>query len=370
MAYIKLYCKKNRLRPNGTAPIYLALRIASKEKLLSSGHYINPDLFDNKSEKVKHKKLQLTLNEMKAELEDVILDLEREKKPVTFDTVIARHKINAHGNFIKYAREKFQKAYDQEAIGYKTWEQHRDCLKVLEAYRPDVKLHEITVDWLQDYEYYLKNVKNRAKNTRFHDFKTIRRVMNLAREDGLIKEYPFRKFKFSQEETNPDFLLVHELNALVKLYYQEKLNGPVQRTLGNFLFSCMTGVSGREMRDKESIRFEGDQIIFTRKKTGAQVYIPLHRKAKDLWADVKDRNLKQKYVRVNKDIAEALQEAGINKKVTYHESRHTFGVIGLIKGMNLAVISKILGHKSIKTTEIYARIVDDLTRQEMMKWDD
>lgn len=238
------------MRPNGTAPIYLALRIGSKEKLISAGKYVDPELFDNRAEKVKHKKLQLTLNEMKAELEDVILDLEREKKPVTFETVIARHKINSHDSFIKYAREQFQKAYVQGVIAYKTFEQYRDCLKVLEAYRPDVKLHEITADWLHSYEFYLKNIKNRAKNTRFHDFKTIRRAINLARADGLIKNYHFDKFKFSQEETNPEFLLEPELNALVKLYYEHKLKAPVQLTLGNFLFSCITGVSGREMRDK------------------------------------------------------------------------------------------------------------------------
>ncbi|NJO92533.1 MAG: tyrosine-type recombinase/integrase [Chloroflexia bacterium] len=55
--------------------------------------------------------------------------------------------------------------------------------------------------------------------------------------------------------------------------------------------------------------------------------------------------------------------------MTYHEARHTFAIVGLMKGMNLAVISKILGHTSIKTTEIYAKIVDDLTRKEMDLWD-
>lgn len=89
-----------------------------------------------------------------------------------------------------------------------------------------------------------------------------------------------------------------------------------------------------------------------------------------MWEEIKDRNLKQKYIRVNKDLADAFREAEIKKTVTYHEARHTFGVIRLLKGMNLAVISKILGHRSIKTNEIYAKIVDDLTRQEMAKWDD
>lgn len=143
----------------------------------------------------------------------------------------------------------------------------------------------------------------------------------------------------------------------------------MQKSLGNFLFSCMTGVSGREMRDKDCIRFEGDRIIFTRKKTNKQVYIPLHRKAKELWEDVKKDNLKQKHNRVNDDLKEALKAAEINKVVTYHESRHTFGVVGLLKGMSIMVISKILGHASVKTTEIYARVVDVLTKQEMDKWD-
>ena len=66
-------------------------------------------------------------------------------------------------------------------------------------------------------------------------------------------------------------------------------------------------------------------------------------------------------------VAEVL---GIEKKLTYHTARHTFAINSLMRGINIKVIQKILGHSSVQTTEVYLRIVDEYLEQEMQKWED
>ncbi|NJO92532.1 MAG: hypothetical protein HC831_28875 [Chloroflexia bacterium] len=205
--------------------------------------------------------------------------------------------------------------YSGKQISKRTMQDYQASMMVLERYRPATGLQEITPEWLRNYEYYLANIAGRAQNSRYHDFAMLRRFLNLARKEGLIKAYPFDHFKFKPEETVPDFLLENELDMLVETFEKGELSDPVARTTANFLFSCMTGVSGREMRDKDCIRFEGGKIIFyPQKKRIRTCSFRYTGKAAALWEIVKEQNLKQHHHRVNLDLETALKAAGITKK--------------------------------------------------------
>ncbi|WP_017730777.1 tyrosine-type recombinase/integrase [Nafulsella turpanensis] len=71
----------------------------------------------------------------------------------------------------------------------------------------------------------------------------------------------------------------------------------------------------------------------------------------------------------NNYLKEIMQIAGINKHITFHCARHTFAITSLILGLKLEVVSDILGHSEISTTQRYARIVDRLREKKMDKWD-
>jgi hypothetical protein len=93
-AYVKLYCKKKKIKPDGTAPIYFALRLG-KEKLLYTGKNIKPDLFDNSGggeiiNKKLYSKLNTFLEVEKNKLNTIILDLQFKKESLTFDKIIGR----------------------------------------------------------------------------------------------------------------------------------------------------------------------------------------------------------------------------------------------------------------------------------------
>ena len=79
--------------------------------------------------------------------------------------------------------------------------------------------------------------------------------------------------------------------------------------------------------------------------------------------------LKQSKSRINNDVREVIRTVDINKYISFHCSRHSFAINSLIPGISLEVISNILGHTQLKTTQIYAKVVNELKVKQMEKWD-
>jgi integrase len=181
--------------------------------------------------------------------------------------------------------------------------------------------------------------------------------------------YPFKEFKFSPGKKERDYLLESELKALQDLFDSNKLSKRHQDVLANFLFTCYTGIAGDDMKNKHRFNVSEDSITFERGKTNKPTKVPLTKLAKRMLPEIQNRKLKLKISEVSIDLAKIFELAKINKTITYHGGRHTFAIISLMKGISLSVISKVLGHTSTKTTEIYAKVVDELLNQEMKKWD-
>lgn len=370
-AYIQLYCKKSRVRLDGTAPIYFSIRMGS-QKLLYTGKNIKPELFDNKLGEITNKrvygKLNLYLENEKNKINDIILDFQYRNEVITHEKIIARYKNHINqSSFLTFAYNELedQKVY----LKKKSYEDYKTSLNSLKEYKPNITFDNITYNFLKDFENWLKVTKKRKQNSRYRNFVAIRKFLKIAIKEGLTKNYPFEEFKFSLVNTERDYLTEDELLKLHNIFDAGKLSTKLQNTLANFLFTCYTGIAGDDMRNKDRFKIQDDCIYFERGKTSKQVKVPLTKKAKRMLPEIMERPLKQKIHRVNEDLEEIMSEAKIKKKITYHAGRHTFAIISLIKGVSLPVISKVLGHTSIKTTEIYARVVDELLNNEMAKWD-
>lgn len=115
-----------------------------------------------------------------------------------------------------------------------------------------------------------------------------------------------------------------------------------------------------------------DTIKIRMHKTNEPVSVPLIKKAKDI---VLSGNPNEKVFQMhanqvtNRIIKRIMKLAGINKNISFHCARHSFATIGISLKIPIEVISRLLGHKDIKTTMIYTRIVDEVKRDEMNKWD-
>jgi len=172
-----------------------------------------------------------------------------------------------------------------------------------------------------------------------------------------------------------DFLSVEELHTLTKLYFSNRLKDSMQHeVLRYFLFACYTGLRYSDIKNLTASSFKHNQLQITMHKTNHIVNIPLSKKALSILPTLSINPSSEPIFRVycnkvtNRLLKEIARKAKITKKLTFHVSRHTFATVSIHLGIPIEVISKLLGHTNLKTTQVYAKIVDQVKEREMEKW--
>ncbi|QHT66342.1 site-specific integrase [Rhodocytophaga rosea] len=390
----KLYCKKSKRKSDGTAPVYIILRINNKEKLIATGKYVNHENFDNSSGKVgraepNSMKLNVYLSAKLASIEKIILDLQHEGRAVTHAQVIQSFNTDGKLLFVDFCRQELEES--RRAISEKHYKTTKYQIDKLAGYRPDLTLQHLNFEFLQKYQYHLVEKGNKP-NTLHGDFKMIRKFLNLAIKKGLTKNYPFKDFEIPSEDSVKEYLSLKEVETLHNLYDSELLSAKLQNTLFYFLIACYTGLRFSDVGRLNALylKLSGNRyfISMLMKKTKKPVEIPLSNRVVRLLSKrlgikyeqlietdllkndrLFSKKLKQSNSRVNTDIRQIIAMQKIDKYISFHCSRHSFAINSLILGISLEVISNILGHTQLKTTQIYAKIVDELKIKQMEKWD-
>ena len=178
------------------------------------------------------------------------------------------------------------------------------------------------------------------------------------------------------DEVEKEFLDLSEIKKLHNFYDSRKCSERLKVTLHYFLLSCYTGLRLSDIRRVDKNAIVNNAILLKTQKTGSQVRIPLNNSALKLMnfdlegLKLFERTIKESSYKISIDLNDALasDDVKINKKITFHTSRHSFAINSLVLGIPIEVVSKILGHADLKTTQIYAKVVDSLTNREMEKW--
>ena len=193
-------------------------------------------------------------------------------------------------------------------------------------------------------------------------------IMENAVRDGLVSQNPFKlldkKEKPQKKSGEKEFLTIDELKRVMAT----PCRYPIVKSA--FLFCCFTGLRFSDMRTLEWKHIhesaDGKNLYIEKKqvKTGNTVVVPLSEEALKWMPEQQNgenlvfHELQITQTTVEVILKEWMKDAGINKHITYHTSRHTAATMWLTLGANLYVVSKLLGHRSIKVTEVYAKIVD------------
>lgn len=230
----------------------------------------------------------------------------------------------------------------------------------------DILLTDINPQFLKDFYIYLRTEDgHNGHNYHMKMIQRFRTVFKVAKDNGWVTTDPFGSFKIKMEETHRDCLTVEELSLLMnKKLASERL----AKVRDIFVFSCYTGLSYTDVRGlKKSEVIKGNDgrtwIDTRRDKTKVAVYVPLldiPLAILDKHADVtsKDRLLDiPSNQKVNDYLKEIAAVCGIEKPLTFHIARHTFSTtVTLENGVPLETVQKMLGHKNIRTTQIYAKM--------------
>ncbi len=217
--------------------------------------------------------------------------------------------------------------------------------------------------------------KNYSKTYQHHVLTTIKKYTKAAFKEKLIEMNPFDGFVIGgqSDSLEKEWNTESEIQQLKELLNKD-LGQRLMSTLVHYLHSCYTGlraVDERTFDPKENV--EGNFIKITPSKTQnsseIRLVIPLNQSAKELHPYLTKYKLKVKHARLGDDLKELMQMINCDKHITFHCARHTFAINSLIRGAPLEVVSKWLGHTQLKTTQIYARIVESLSTTHMKKWD-
>tara|TARA_R110002049_G_scaffold98195_1_gene239140 strand:- start:10613 stop:11749 length:1137 start_codon:yes stop_codon:yes gene_type:complete len=272
--------------------------------------------------------------------------------------------------FMDYYEQLKEDRFETKA-NYGNWDAAQ---KHIEKYCPAHKqLKDIDTDFVKGFKRYL-NTKAKTKsgtplsqNSKYTYFNKFKAALREAYTENYLEENVLRSVKgFEQGESTREYLTYSELQALT----QTECKYPVLKNA--FIFSCLTGLRWSdidklrwsEVRDEDT----GSRIIFRQKKTEGLEYLYVSEQSRNLLgkrsneSDRVFRGLKYGAV-YNTEILRWCMKAGITKHITFHSARHTNAVLLLENGADIYTVSKRLGHREIRTTEIYTKIIDEKMKE-------
>ncbi len=223
-----------------------------------------------------------------------------------------------------------------------------------------------SIKFLIGFRNFLIYDKELGKGSRWNAEKNFRATVKLAYDLGMIDNYAFRQFKLEKPKCKSEALNLDELNRIVEV----DLNGKkrLEDIRDKFLFACYRGLRFGDVKKLkwEEINDEG-VLKIVQEKTRNPVSVPLKSEAKRIIAKYeKDKGERETVFKVvsnqkTKDIAEL---AKVEKNVTFHMARHTFGTI-LARSENTFTIAKLMGHNKISTSMVYVNTDETALRERM-----
>lgn len=248
----------------------------------------------------------------------------------------------------------------------------RSTYKFLRLYeRRDITFAEIDSDWINGFKHYLDTKAVTltgtglpiSQNTKALLLAKLRAGIRVAMQRGLLTSNPFLGVKnYSNEDAEREYLTIDEIKTLTQ--YPCEYEG-IRRA---FIFSCLTGLRISDVRRLRwgDVQQQGAfvRLTFKQKKTKGQEYLDINQQAVEMMGERKAdgecvfTGIPKNQTSVNEVIKRWVLRAGIHKNITFHCARHTFAVMMLDIGTDIYTVSKLLGHRDLATTQIYARVLD------------
>jgi len=239
--------------------------------------------------------------------------------------------------------------------------------------RKDLYLREINLGFIQGFHAYLLGEKKMGQNSCTKHLKFLKKLLNLAVASSYISYNPVNAYKVEREPVEVDFLNEEELRKIINF---DTPLPRLERAKDMFLFGCFTGLSYIDIKTLAPEHFEKDSAgrIWIKKrriKTGVLSRIPLLPIAKLILDKYKggEKLLPiQDPADINKYLKDIAILCGINKRICFHTSRHTFAsTVTLANNISLEVVSKMLGHTNTRMTAHYAKLIDKCIGEQMDK---
>lgn len=274
-----------------------------------------------------------------------------------------RTESNYKRNFIKYFNSQVEERFNSGS-NYSMWRSTQKHL--MEFSKGYLTMEMLTQEWMRKFRTHLE--KHLSPNSANSYFNVLKHGIHNAIDDGyLVNDSATRVKATPLEESNRVYLTIEEIRILAKSDCKD------EKLKKAFLFSCLTGL---RISDIQRVQWnnlsqnsdETYEVTLIMKKTDRSITIPINNEALGLLGDIKNGKERIfpgiKYsAHLNNILCQWVLINGIQKHITWHNSRHTYACLLIKYGTDIYTVSKLLGHKDIRTTQIYAKVMDETKRE-------
>ena len=388
---ILFFIKKTKLLKNGEAPICLRITVNGKRAEVQIKRSIEVSRWNAKKEcangkERKYQELNHYLETVRTKVLQIHRQLEQDGKPITAE--ILKRRYYGEGESPKMLLEVFndhnKKCRDLLGKDFVlgTVLRYERTVRYLSEYMKqvyrmtDIPLKDITDEFIRGFEHYIKTNKPCSQNATVKYLKNLKKIIRLALANHWIVIDPFFEIKLKQTATNRAFLLEEEIKVLMN----KEFTIPRLETVRDiFIFCCFTGLAFSDVQ-----HLTGEHII---RSVNGEYWIRKPREKTDNMCNIPlleiPRMIIEKYrnhtecikdgvtlpvpsnQRMNSYLKEIADVCGITKSLTTHIARHTFACLAVANKVSMESIAKMLGHSDIRTTKIYAKILDRTVSDEM-----
>ncbi len=386
------YLKKPKGYTAGPVPIYLRITVAGKRAELVTGRESEPSKWVTVAgratgTKAATKSLNAHLDHLQAKVYEVHRQLLEHGEPVTAGSI--KNRLLGRTEKSRMLMEIFAdhnhrtKALVGDEYAPATLERYATSMKHTQDFLrwkfgvADIDICKVDHAFITDYEFYLRSIRKCSSNTSVKYIKNFGKIIRICLANNWLSSNPFLNYKSKIKTVERVFLSEEELQVLA---VREFCSARLSQVRDIFLFSCFTGFAYadvQKLKRKDIARgIDGEQWLFkNRQKTGTPSRIPLLPTAlriiekysehpqcmhQDMLLPVPSNQ------KVNAYLKEIADLCGINKVLTFHIARHTFATtVTLLNGVPMESVSKMLGHTNLRTTQHYAKILDQKVSEDM-----
>ena len=386
------YIRRDKTNKRGEAPVFMRLTINGERADASIKRFIEPHAWNSAKGKANEKSrggkdLNLYLDAISANILRIQRDLELDKKEVSAQIILNRYlgkEQSDRHTLMEVFRAHNEKCRALSGINLApaTVIRYETTLRLTEEFlqknykKEDCYLDEVTNQFIEDFEFFLKTVRRCCHNTTTKYLLNFKKIIRIALAKGWMKKDPFAQVHFHFEPVEREFLEKQELKAMLN---KEITITRLAQVRDIFCFCCLTGLAFTDVQQLRPEHLVADihgkiWIRKARQKTKNMCNIPLLDEAQKIIDRYRDHPYCQTHgvllpvcsnQKMNSYLKELADICGIPKNLSTHCARHTFATLTLASGATIDNVAKMLGHANVNMTRRYAKVLDSSIMRDM-----
>ena len=385
---VVFYLRKSKATKSGEAPIYMRLVHLGKQKDLATKLMCSPDRWNSQLKMLNAvDKADVDINkrllDLRIKVGEVVSQLQIFKEDFALDDV--KDGLNgkmASDGLLEFFQLRLDELKSLIGHGYSasTITNYKSAKKHLEKFlndklrKSEVSMRVLDYHFIDRFLSFLRIEQACQTNTANKYLRALRAVLYEAKKRSIIQKNPFENFSIKYDRTSRGYLSQEELEAIMTKEIGVERVGFVRDM---FVFACFTGLAYTDLKQltkKHIVERNGKKwIIKPRTKSGVEAVIPLLSGAEAIMNKYCGVNAQTEFIfnipsnqKVNAYLKEVAALSEVEQNLTFHMARHTFATtVTLTNNVPIESVSKMLGHSTIKTTQIYAKVVESKLESDM-----